>query len=80
MIGQVLKVARRQEGISQETLAVIIGISLWTLNRAENGHRTFDRRWLDRMPVKIRHTVIRALEAEHRQALDDLNESRTKIA
>ncbi len=78
-IGRTIRDARKAEGMSQTLLAQKMGISLWTLCRVENGSRTFDRLWLDKMPPGVRSPVARALEVEYQRELDSLREGRVGV-
>lgn len=59
-IGTVLREARLKDGMEQQALARVLGISSFTLNRVERGHQRFRDEWLDRLPPDIRRPVVEA--------------------
>jgi DNA-binding XRE family transcriptional regulator len=63
-VGIVLRNARRNAGYTQEQVAEMLGISLWTYNRLENGRRTFDQDWIECLPQNLRLPVIRYLRSQ----------------
>jgi transcriptional regulator with XRE-family HTH domain len=68
-LGQILKQARLDAGLTQVKVAADLGISEWTYSRLENGHRQFDEEWLARLPLPVRRPVLAFFEQQSTQRL-----------
>jgi hypothetical protein len=53
-------------------MADALGVTLWTYNRLENGHRYLKKAWLQAMPLSVRIPVIRYLRSQHEAAMAEL--------
>jgi hypothetical protein len=51
--------------LSQEEVADMLGVSVWTYNRLEKGHRSFDTGWLPYMPQPFREPIADHLAQIH---------------
>lgn len=71
-VGEVLREARIEAGISQTALAKSMGLHVSTLNRVEAGTRSFDDDWLSLLPIEIRTPVSKMLEKVYRIKLNRL--------
>lgn len=56
-LGPFLRQARLRARQSQQQFADMFGISKWTYNRLEKGHRKFDTEWLPYIPQPVRKPI-----------------------
>jgi DNA-binding XRE family transcriptional regulator len=68
-IGPTLKRAREDAHLTQEAVAKMIGVSVWTYNRLERGYRNWDDAILHRLPAAMRPQVARFLSDRYTQRL-----------
>jgi DNA-binding XRE family transcriptional regulator len=61
-----LRALRKQTGMTQEELAVLVGCHWITISRLENGRLTFSRRWADRLAPHLGKAVFGILAGTER--------------
>ncbi len=64
-LGRVLRDARRNAGLTQQEIADMLDISLWSYNRIENGRRTFTTAWISKLPMAVRMPLIRMFTEQY---------------
>lgn len=69
-IGAVIRKARLEIGMEQVELAQQLGVSPFCLNRLEAGNRSFDDKWLYKLPETIQAAVVEFLRTEFDRYLE----------